>query len=239
MVDAPGEPRESTVQDGTLEGKWQNWGKDQGGVWLVVLRGKRVSLLMEKLKKNPVIAGIRAPEAAQIAASKGMQVFFILGGTLLDLDAMVRVIKMEESNLAFVHIDLIPGIGKDSAGVEYLAKTLTIDGVVTTRTHLIRAAKDTGLLAILRLFALDSEAVKTGLSMLRSAAPDAVEILPALVLPHIGRGLPVAEMPPIIAGGLVETVADLEAVLNSPAVAVSTSKADLWDWAGQKSNIKT
>ncbi len=222
-----------------MEGKRQNGGKDQGGVWLVVLRGKRVSLLMDKLKVNPVIAGIRAPEAAEVAVNKGMQVFFILGGTLLDLDAMVRMIKREESNLAFVHIDLIPGIGKDSAGVRYLANTLPIDGVVTTRTHLIRAAKDAGLLAILRLFALDSEAVKTGFSMLHSAAPDAVEILPALVLPHLGLGLPVAEMPPIIAGGLVETVTDLEAILNSPVVAVSTSKADLWDWTRQNQNTKT
>ena len=185
---------------------------------------------MEKLTRNPVIAGIREPEAVKSAADRGIQVFFILGGTLLDLSSMVSTIKAEEGCLAFVHIDLIPGIGKDSAGIAYLAEMLPIDGVVTTRTHLIRAATDAGLLAIQRLFALDSEAVKTGLSMLRSAAPDAVEILPALVLPHLGRRLPVTQMPPIIAGGLVETVEDVEAVLNSPAVAVSTSKVDLWDW---------
>ncbi|NMB10741.1 MAG: glycerol-3-phosphate responsive antiterminator [Firmicutes bacterium] len=198
----------------------------------------KMSLLLEKLANNPVIAGIREPAAVKMAVTKGMQVFFILGGTLLDLSSMVSAIKAEEGCLVFVHIDLIPGLGKDPAGIAYLAEMLPIDGVVTTRTHLIRAAKEAGLLAIQRLFALDSEAVKTGLSMLRSAAPDAVEILPALVLPYLSPRLPVAEMPPIIAGGLVETVGDVQAVLSSPAVAVSTSKAELWDWARKRAKKK-
>ncbi|NMB44802.1 MAG: glycerol-3-phosphate responsive antiterminator [Firmicutes bacterium] len=199
-----------------------------------MLRDNKKRLLMDKLAEKPVIAGIREPTTVEIAVSKGMNVFFILGGTLLDLSAMVSAIKAEDGCLALVHIDLIPGIGKDAAGIEYLAQKLPLDGVVTTRTHLIRAAKDVGLLAIQRLFALDSEAVKTGLGMLRSAAPDAVEILPALVLPYLGRRLPVAEMPPIIAGGLVETVQEVRAVLDSPAVAVSTSKAELWGWKGRR-----
>ena len=221
-----------------LEGKWQDRGKDprersketdSEGVFFPVLRDHRMHLLMAKLRENPVIAGIREPEAVGDAVDKGMQVFFILGGTLLDLGSMVSAIKAEDGCLAFVHIDLIPGIGKDPVGVEYLAETLPLDGIVTTRTHLIRAAKDAGLLAVERFFALDSEAVKTGLNMLRSATPDAVEILPAMVLPYLGRRLPVAEMPPIIAGGLVETVEEVQAVLDSPAVAVSTSRAELWD----------
>lgn len=190
--------------------------------------------LMDKLKANPVIAGIRDVAAVEIAIARGMQVFFVLGGTLSELGSITSTIKAQPGSMVFVHIDLIPGIGKDPAGVEYLGRNLPLDGVVTTRTQLIRAAKDAGLLAIQRLFALDSEAVKTGLNILRSAEPDAVEILPALVLPYLGRRLPVSTMPPIIAGGLVETMAELESVLNSPAVAVSTSSEELWAWAERR-----
>lgn len=190
--------------------------------------------LLDKLEQNPVIAGLRDASAVRLALAKGMQVFFILGGTILELDEVVRAIKAKGDTTAFVHIDLIPGLGKDQVAVDYLAKRVPLDGVVTTRSHLIRAAKDAGLLAIQRLFALDSEAVRTGLNILRSSEPDAVEILPALVLPYLGHKLPVASMPPIIAGGLVETVAELRAVLDSPAVAVSTSRVELWEWSKKR-----
>jgi len=194
-----------------------------------LLTSERKSPLLEKLARNPVIAGIRDPKTVRLAIDRGMQVFFILGGTLLELGSMVSTIKDVPECLVFLHIDLISGVGKDAAGVEYLAKTLPLDGIVTTRNHLIRAAKDVDLLAVQRLFALDSEGVKTGLTMMRSAQPDAVEILPALVLPHLADRLPVGEMPPIIAGGLVETWADVDAVLRGPAVGVSTSRIELWD----------
>lgn len=193
------------------------------------------SSLLHKLDQNPVIAGLRDASAVRLALAKGMQVFFILGGTILELDEVVSAIKATDGTIAFVHIDLIPGLGKDQAAVEYLAERVPLDGVVTTRSHLIRAAKDAGLMAIQRLFALDSEAVRTGLNILRSSEPDAVEILPALVLPYLGDRLPVNSMPPIIAGGLVETVAELEAVLDSPAVAVSTSRVELWEWSRKQS----
>ncbi|HHV93203.1 MAG TPA: glycerol-3-phosphate responsive antiterminator [Firmicutes bacterium] len=185
--------------------------------------------LLEKLARNPIIAGIRDPNTARLAIDRGMQVFFILGGTLLELGPMVSAIKDVPDCLVFLHIDLVSGVGKDAAGVEYLAKTMPLDGIVTTRNYLIRAAKDAGLLAVQRLFALDSEGVKTGLTMIQSAQPDAVEILPALVLPHLADRLPLDEMPPIIAGGLVETWADVEAVLRGPAVGISTSRVELWD----------
>ncbi len=199
------------------------------------LRKSKVHQLMDKLEQNPVIAGLRDAAAVKLAMAKGMQVFFILGGTILELDEVISAIKGQAGCMAFVHIDLIPGLGKDPAGVKYLAERVPLDGIVTTRTHLIRAAKDGGLLAIQRLFALDSEAVKTGLNILRSSEPHAVEILPALVLPYLGHRLPVAAMPPIIAGGLVETVPELKAVLDSPAVAVSTSRVELWDWSQKQS----
>ncbi|NLK07475.1 MAG: glycerol-3-phosphate responsive antiterminator [Firmicutes bacterium] len=197
----------------------------------IVLKLNTKRDLLRKLVENPVIAGLRDSAAVNLALAKGMNVFFILGGSILELESIIKTIKAENDTAAFVHIDLIPGLGKDAAAVNYLAKRMPLDGIVTTRSNLIRAAKDTDLLAIQRLFALDSEAVKTGLNILRSSEPDAVEILPALVLPSLKERLPVDSMPPIIAGGLVETVEEIKAILAGPAVAVSTSRVELWDWS--------
>lgn len=194
--------------------------------------GRGLSRLLPVLQQNRVIAGVRQPQDIQVAVDKGIKVFFFLGGTILQLREMVPRAKAPGDTMAFIHIDLVQGVGKDAAGVTFLARELPVDGIVTTRIQLIRAAKEERLWAIQRLFALDSEAVKTGLSVLRSAQPDAVEILPALVLPYLKHRLPVTAMPPIIAGGLVETVEELAAVLHSPAVAVSTSRKELWGYEG-------
>ena len=67
--------------------------------------------------------------------------------------------------------------------------------------------------------------------MAASSKPDAVEILPALVLPRVAPRLPLDKMSPFIAGGLVQTAEDLEAVLAAGALGVSTSNQELWGYS--------
>lgn len=190
--------------------------------------------LLSHLKKKPVIAGIKNIEDASIAVENGVEILFFLTGTLFDLQDLVRR-DLNPRPLIFAHVDLLQGIGKDQWGLRFLARDVGVDGILTTRSHLIKAAKKEGLLAIQRLFVLDSEALKTGLSIVKSSQPDAIEILPALILPHIHQRLPVNELPPIIAGGLIETTDELRAVLKTPARAVSTSRQELWPmrWAAK------
>jgi len=168
----------------------------------------------------------------QTALRAGLRVVFFLTGTVFDLQEAVSINKAVEDprrrTLIFAHIDLIQGIGRDPAGMRVLAKQVGVDGILTTRSNLIRAAKDEGLYTIQRLFILDSESLKTAVQILNASKPDAVELLPALVLPNIQRRLPVDTLPPIIAGGLVETQAELQTVLRTPAKAVSTSAQTLW-----------
>ena len=83
-------------------------------------------------------------------------------------------------------------------------------------------------MAIQRLVMLDSESLKTGLEIIASSRPDAVEILPALVVPSMAHRLPMDKIPPFIAGGLVETIAEIESIMASGALGVSTSKKELW-----------
>jgi len=40
--------------------------------------------------------------------------------------------------------------------------------------------------------------------------------------------LPMDRIPPFIAGGLVETIAEIESIMASGALGVSTSKKELW-----------
>lgn len=189
---------------------------------------------LRSLERHPVIAGIKSIEQAPQALEAGVAILFVLAGTIFDLQEMAAA-PWRKRALIFAHVDLLQGIGRDAWGMRFLATEIGVDGILTTRTQLIKAAKDEGLYAIQRFFMLDSEAIKTAIQVLKHSQPDAVELLPALILPSIWRRLPLSEFPPIIAGGLVETVEEVNAILQTPAKAVSTSRQALWSAVGVRS----
>jgi glycerol uptake operon antiterminator len=184
----------------------------------------------ESLKRSPVIAGLRDAAGVEAALRRGVEVLFILGEDIFALQESVTKTHAQ-ARLIFAHMDLIKGLGRDDAGVRFLGRSLGVDGILTTRANLIGAAKKEGLIAIQRLFVLDSESLEAGLPTVEKAAPDAVEILPGVILPAIapqlaGRGA----LPPLIAGGLIRSAAQVEAVLGAGALAVSTSAPELWGY---------
>lgn len=182
----------------------------------------------EGLKTRPVIAGVRDPTQVEAAIRHGVGVLFILGEDIFALQESVAKAH-EEGRLIFAHVDLIKGVGRDEAGVRFLARQVGVDGILTTRANLINPAKREGLITVQRLFALDSESLTAGLPTVERAAPDAVEVLPGVILPIIAQELAARRtLPPLIAGGLIRTAAQVEAVLGAGAVAVSTSQMSLW-----------
>ncbi|HHW08364.1 MAG TPA: glycerol-3-phosphate responsive antiterminator [Firmicutes bacterium] len=186
---------------------------------------------VERLQETPVIPGVKSRVDLKMAVDQGAQIIFILTGSIFSLREAVQY--NQEHNgpdraLLFAHIDLLTGIGKDNEGLRYLASEIGINGILTTRSALIKAGKKEGLITILRVFAVDSEALKTGLETVHSAAPDALEILPALVIPAIAHRLPFDRLPPVIAGGLLENQEMVRTILKTPVVAVSASRPSVW-----------
>lgn len=186
--------------------------------------GREFRVLLRKTTVIPGVKGIN--ELKQAIATEAPIVFFLTGG-IFGLRDAVEITKAAGTFL-FAHVDLLQGIGKDAEGMRYLAEEIGVQGILSTRSFLIKAAQQEGLATIQRVFAVDSEALRTGFDVVKSARPDALEVLPALVLPSIHHRLPFTELPPVIAGGLLETKEELAAVLQTPAVAVSTSAPALW-----------
>jgi glycerol uptake operon antiterminator len=184
----------------------------------------------EGLKSRPVIAGLRESAQVEAAIRHRVGVLFILGEDIFALQESATKAHAE-GRLIFAHVDLIKGVARDEAGVRFLAKQVCVDGILTTRSNLISPAKREGLIAVQRLFVLDSESLAAGLPTVEKAAPDAVEVLPGVILPTIVQELAArGALPPLIAGGLIRTAAQVEAVLAAGAVAVSTSQVSLWGY---------
>lgn len=136
----------------------------------------------------------------------------------------------EAGKLVLVHMDLLGGIGRDPQAVEYLAQAVQPDGIISTRSQLIRAAKERGLLTVQRFFLLDSQSVTMAAETAASARPDMVEVMPG-ICPRVIRRLSSAEgrrLP----GDRRRNDRGKGGHCGSPsagASGVSTSRTELWE----------
>ncbi|MBB6735439.1 glycerol-3-phosphate responsive antiterminator [Cohnella zeiphila] len=126
-----------------------------------------------------------------------------------------------------LHADLIEGLKNDEYAAEYLCQQVKPAGLISTRGSVIGQAKKHGLIAVQRLFLLDTNALEKSYVLLERTKPDYIEVLPGIIPPIIAE---VRERTgiPIFAGGLIRTARDVELALAAGADAVTTSSAELW-----------
>ena len=180
--------------------------------------------VIEALERTPVIAATDRV-GWQSAVLSDAEVLFHLGADIISVGDDIASAK-QSGKFVFIHIDLADGIGKDKAGIHWL-KTLGADGIISTRTQLIRAAHDSGLLAVQRFFILDSKGMHSISETIENTRPDLLEIMPG-VIPKALKLFSRQEIP-VIAGGLIETRQEVTAALSADAIAVSTGKKELWN----------
>ncbi len=183
----------------------------------------RPSEIIECLELNPVIAAIR-DDGWDAALHSPAQVLFYLSAELTTVGA--KILQAHQAGkILLIHLDLAEGIGKDRVGIRYLAQQ-GVDGIISTKGQILRSAKELGLLTVQRFFALDSKGMESIEEMLRTSTPHLIEIMPGVIGKAIRRfkdcGIP------IIAGGLVETKAEVTEAINCGASAVSTGREILW-----------
>ncbi|MDO8885821.1 glycerol-3-phosphate responsive antiterminator [Candidatus Oleimmundimicrobium sp.] len=183
--------------------------------------------LRDYFREHPIIASIRNDSDFKYALNSKTAALFILYGDIFNLPLIMKKCK-EYNKLVFLHMDLIKGIGRDREGIMYLAKKELCNGIVTTKNNLISIAKKEELIAIQRLFLLDSAALKSGEQLIKNNTPDAVEILPGIAAPYFIEHIYKELLCPVIAGGLISNKSEIEELLRKGVMAVSTSIKELW-----------
>ncbi|WP_058306588.1 glycerol-3-phosphate responsive antiterminator [Gracilibacillus massiliensis] len=127
----------------------------------------------------------------------------------------------------FVHADLINGLKVDQYGMEFLVRHVKVDGIISTRANVIAMAKKSNIVAIQRLFAIDSSALEKNIELIKKTKPDYIEVLPGII-PSVISDIAERTGIPVIAGGLIKTEADIEQALKNGAIAITTSNEDLY-----------
>jgi glycerol uptake operon antiterminator len=127
------------------------------------------------------------------------------------------------------HVDMIHGIKSDDYSTEFICQEYKPYGLISTKSNVILKAKQKGVVAIQRVFLLDSHALEKSYKLIEKTKPDFIEVLPG-AMPWMIEEVREHVKTPIFAGGLIRTAEEVQNALNAGAVAVTTSKKDLWDY---------
>lgn len=182
--------------------------------------------LITLLEDSPVIAAVKDTAGLERCLTCGCNVVFVLFGDVVTIKDMVERIKTA-GKAALVHIDLIDGLAAREVAVDFIAGSTRADGIISTKSSLIRRAKAVELLAVQRFFLLDSIALQNIQKQLETESADLIEVLPG-AMPKVVRRLSQFSKTPVITGGLISDKEDVMAALSAGAAAVSSTSESVW-----------
>lgn len=182
--------------------------------------------MLEALYQSPVICAVKDEAGLKVALASEGKVIFLLFGTLCSVVGLIDQIKAC-GKVAIVHIEMIDGFANRESVVDYVRLHTHADGIISTKQHMIKAAKEHGLITVQRAFLLDSMALENVVRRLGADEADFIEILPGM-MPKIIRKLVALTRIPVIAGGMLCDKEDVILALGAGATAVSTSAQALW-----------
>jgi glycerol uptake operon antiterminator len=175
----------------------------------------------------PIIPAIRKPELAEQAIASRSRLIYLLTGDPENVEPTIRKIT-DAGKVPMVNLDLLNGFSRDKYAVNYM-KRVGAGGIISTHLDPLRHALAIGLYGIQRTFLLDSGAMDTITNQLRNTPVHALEILPALVAPKmLARVRAISADLPVVGGGLISNMKEVESLLEQGLSAVSTSHPEMW-----------
>ncbi|NQD98353.1 glycerol-3-phosphate responsive antiterminator, partial [Staphylococcus xylosus] len=121
----------------------------------------------------------------------------------------------------------IKGMSHDEFACEYIIQNYHPKGIVSTKTKVINKAKSLNTTTVFRVFILDSHALSRSIELIKRVEPDYVEVLPGIaskVIQIINEETNTS----VIAGGLINTVDEVEVAVENGAKYITTSDRHLW-----------
>ncbi len=176
---------------------------------------------------SPVITAVKDDTGLEHAMEKDCAMVFILYGNVCNISSIVEKVK-ERGKLAIVHVDLIAGLSSKEVAVDFIKENTRADGIISTRTGMVKRAMELGLIGGQRAFLIDSIALENTRKQLTSFQPDFMEIMPGM-MPKILKRIRETTSVLLVAGGLLSDKQDIMAAFQAGVDAVSTTKEDLWE----------
>lgn len=173
-----------------------------------------------------ILPAVRKIKDLEQLLKSSFEYVVLLDSHIGQLKSLVDLAKSHNKKI-LLHADLIGGLKNDEHAAEFLCQNIKPAGLISTRANVILKAKQNNVLAIQRLFLLDSSALEMSYSLLERTKPDFIEVLPG-IMPDMIKEVHEKASIAILAGGLIRSIKDVENALTAGASAVTTSRKELW-----------
>ena len=183
--------------------------------------------MKDLLELNPIICAIKSDEHLEDAANSDGDIVFLLNEDILSLKDKIEFLHKHNKKV-FVHIDMITGISSSPIAVDYMKNELNLDGIITTKTNIVKRAIELDLKVVQRFFFIDSMSLENAIESLRKVKPDAIEVMPGVIQKVIKKMNKTYPNIPIICGGLIDRKEEIINGLAAGAMAISTTDINMW-----------
>ncbi len=173
-----------------------------------------------------ILPAIRKMEDIEKIMASNYKYIVILEVHVSRLRAIFQIAEAHQKKL-IVHMDLIHGLKSDEYATEYICQEFKPFGLISIKGSVILKAKQKGIKSIQRLFVLDSGSLEKGYALIGRTQPDYIEVLPGIV-PKIISDIRKQTGKEVFAGGLIDTIEEVEQIYDAGAIAVTTSDKKLW-----------
>ena len=177
------------------------------------------------MDKSKIFAAVRSDEGLDAALKTGVETIFMQATNIEILPSQITRTHKAGKKL-FIHIDIADGVGKDEYGIRFL-QNLGADGIISTRTNIIKQAKKMGMATCQKFFIVDTHSLSTTIDSIKVGKPDMIEVMPGLVSKVIKKIKEESDTF-IISGGLLATKEEIQKAIDDGAMGISTSIRSLW-----------
>ncbi|MGL4392570.1 MAG: glycerol-3-phosphate responsive antiterminator [Fusobacteriaceae bacterium] len=178
------------------------------------------------LEKTPLIGALKNMDNLETILKSDSKIIFLLCGDILTIEETTRQIR-EVGKISFIHIELVDGLdSRAEKTIDFLKENSYADGIISTKPNMLKYAKKKNFLTVQRCFLLDSLSFENSKKAIKEVTPDAIEILPG-VMPKIIKKLAKELSVPLIAGGLITDIEDVETAIKNGAAGVSSTNLEL------------
>lgn len=177
---------------------------------------------------QPVLPAVNKIKDVEAVIASPLQHMVLLGGHIGQLKSVVELAKAHGKQI-FLHADLIDGLKNDEHAADFLCQFIQPAGIISTRASVVMRTKQRGLIAIQRMFLIDSDAMERSYRVIEKSNPDFIEVLPGII-PEAIQEVKRQTGIPVIAGGLIKSQQHIEAALEAGATAITTSRKELWTY---------
>ncbi len=175
-----------------------------------------------------VLPAISTYKALEKFITSELEYCVVMNFPLIQLYRVCKLIN-ENDKKCIVHLDLVKGLASNEHGAEFLIDAYKVSGVISTHPSVIEMAKKKKVIAIQRIFIIDSLSLTKSISIAKRCEPDYIELLPGYAY-EVKEKIHQVIDTPLIGGGLISSEGMVEQCLSGGLVAVTSSIPELWHY---------